>query len=163
MKHTMWFLVLLSLTLTGCGKTAEQKAMEESLNAEVLKLHERQMDEMKELKDLISGIDIELSNHDRLAAAHPREFAGKTPDDLVTAKNALVAARAAMQTWMSSYKMYDPGMKHEDAMTKLTKDRADLVQIQASIDSARGVANAALDAHRALVAQLTAPRTTSKK
>jgi hypothetical protein len=156
MKHVPLILLGVALMFAGCGKSSEQKAVEENLNAEVLKLHEKQMLELNEIRDLMSGIDIELSDHDRLAAAHPKEFAGRSPDDLIVAKKVLMAAKSAMDTWMSSYRMYDPRMKHEDAIAKLTKDRDDLFKIQAAFDSAKGAATAALDAHRAFVHQIAA-------
>ncbi len=148
MKKLPLLVLLLILFAAGCGKPAEQKAMEEQLNAEVLAMHEKQMGQLNEIRDLVGGIDIELSNHDRLAATHPKEYAGKTPDDLVKAKNMLLGAKASMERWMAGYKMYDPQMNHEDAMAKLTKDKDDITAVQNSLDSAKAAAHSALDAER---------------
>ncbi len=149
MKTLPWILAPLLIITAGCGKPAEQQTMEQKLNAEVLAMHEKQMGQLNELRDLVGGIDIELSNHDRLAAKHPKEYAGKTPDDLIKAKDMLLNAKASMERWMAEYKMYDPQMKHDEALAKLTKDKDELMKVQATLDSAKAAAHAALDAERA--------------
>jgi len=157
MKTPVSFIVvLLSFAIIGCGKTADQKKMEADLNAEVLKMHEKQMKEIEEIRDLMAGIDIELMSYDKLVNEHPKQMAGHTPDDLVSAKKMLLSAKSAMESWMTGYKMYDAGAKHEEAMAKLGKDKDDLTKVQASIDAAKEIARAALDAHRQLAEQITA-------
>lgn len=148
--------VFLLSVFAGCGKTTDQKKMEADLNAEVMKSHEKQMKELDEIRDLMAGIDIELMSYDRLANEHPKQMAGRTPDDLVNAKKTLLSAKSAMESWMSGYKMYDPSVAHEAAMAKLAKDKDDLTKIQVSIDAAKAAANAALDANRKLADQFAA-------
>jgi hypothetical protein len=152
----MLILILSLFVLTGCGKTADQQKMEADLNAEVMKIHEQQMKEVDEIRDLMAGTDIELVSFDKLVNDHPKQMAGHTPDDLVHARKMLLGAKSAMESWMSGYKMYDAGVKHEEAMAKLAKDKDDLMKVQASIDAAKAAANAALDAHRKLAEQIAA-------
>ena len=165
MKTLHSILAFLLLIIAGCGKPSEQRTMEQQLNAEVLTMHEKQMQQLTEIRDLVGGIDIELSTHDRLAATHPKEYAGRTPDDLIKAKNMLLGAKASMERWMAEYKMYDPQMKHEDAMAKLSRDKEDLSKVQAAVDSAIAAAHSALDAERAFAdrsALKSAPKHTAK-
>lgn len=157
-------VILLLFFVAGCGKTADQKKMEADLNAEVMKIHQDQMKEIVQIRDLMAGIDIELMSFDKLMNEHPKQMAGRTPDDLVNAKKMLLGAKSAMESWMSGYTMYDAGTKHEEAMTKLAKDKNDLTKIQALIDAAKGAATGALDAHRHLAEQIaSAPSVASRR
>ena len=158
MRTRIFPLVLLILA-GGCGKTAEQKSDEERLNADVMQLHERQMEEMMEIQDLISGIDIELAHHDRLALRHPKEMSAGTADDLINARKMLLAAKGAMTAWMKGYRPYGPSMQHDTAMASLASDKNSLLAIQASVDAARNAATTALESHRKLSDRLTSAQT----
>ena len=153
------FLVIALLAFQGCGKPADQKAAEERLNAEVMQLHERQMDGMAEIQNLIAAIDIELANHDRLVREHPRQLAGQTSDDLVNARKMLLATKSMLNRWMSSYRPYDAAANHDTVMVRMNADREALLGIQASADAARAAAQNALESHRKLSEQVAAART----
>jgi hypothetical protein len=156
MKTTIALFTIVSFMLTGCGKNADQKKVEADLNAEVMKIHEKQMKDMQEIRDLMAGIDIELMSYDKLVHDHPTQMAGQSPDDLVDAKKMLLSAKSAMESWMSGYTMYNAAMKHEEAMAKLARDKDDLTKVQASIDAAKSAANTTLAAHRKLADQIAA-------
>jgi len=150
------FLFILVLLSDGCGKTAEQKSEEERLNADVVRLHEHQMEEMAEIQDRINGIDVELAHNDHLALQHPKEIGERSADDLITARKMLLATKGAMTAWMKGYRPYSPSMQHDTAMASMTSDISSLLRIQASIDAARNAANMALDTHRKLADRLAA-------
>ncbi len=164
MRNSFPVLLAAAILVAGCGKSADQKKMEADLNAEVMRIHHDQMKEMNAIRDLMGRIDMELAAYDRLVREHPRQMAGRTPDDLVDAKKMLLAAKGAMEGWMSGYTMYHEGMKHEEAMAKLTKDREDLANVQLKIDAAKKAAAEALDAHRKIADQVAsaAPRRGTK-
>jgi hypothetical protein len=164
MKTLLSLPLAAALLLVGCGKSADQKKMEADLNAEVMKIHQDQMKQMTEIRDLMGGIDMELATFDKLTREHPREMKGQTPDDLVNAKKMLLSAKGAMESWMSGYTMYHEGMKHEEAMAKLAKDKEELASVQGKINAALSAANTTLDAHRKSAEQIAAaaPRRVKK-
>lgn len=155
----LFVLLLLSaslLMLEGCGKSTEQKVAEERLNAQVMKLHEHLMEDMAEIRDLNAAIDIELANHDRLALQYPKDLAGRTADDLISARKMLLAAKSEMTKWISGYRPYDDSMNHDTVMTKLSSDTEALRDIQKSIESAKNTANGAIESHRQLSEKVAA-------
>jgi hypothetical protein len=151
MKHLAFAalaVLLLAGLLAGCGKSGDQLKLEADLNAEVLKLHDAGMAAMKEATATMGGIETTLGKHDSLVKAFPKQTAGHPADDLTAATEKLKAARAAMDTWMKSYRPYDKDVKHDAVMAQMTKEKEALTKINADIQAAVTAGKAAIGAHQ---------------
>lgn len=151
------FLVFaLAFAVLGCGKTAEQKKLEADLNAEIQKVHAKQMSSMKVLDSLLASLDATVARHDSLAKRWPKEVAGHSTDDITAARAGIAGAKAAMDSWMKGYKPYDPELPHEQAMAALNKDMQSLMGLQTEIDGAMSGAASTVTAHAKAAEELMA-------
>ena len=163
MKKVVLLLTAVAFVLAGCGKSDEQKKMEADLWAQVTKLHDGQMAQVKGFDDLLGKVDATVAMHDTLAMKFPKELAGHNMDDLTAAKEKLTAVKASMDTWMKEFKPYNVDMPHTEAMTTMKKNVEDLTKMGTEIEGAIGAANTALDSHKAFAADLMTKMKAIKK
>ncbi len=145
------------LVLSGCGKSEADKKAEAELNDKIMKVHEDEMAMAGRLDELLTTIDAAIAEHDSLAKLFPKEMAGSSTADLVTAKDRLSAAKDGMESWMAAHEPYNPGIKHDLAMQQLARDSDLVTQVQSQMTNAIAGAKVALDAHARAVAALPSP------
>lgn len=149
-------LLMLGLVVAGCGKSEALKKMEAELNAQVMKMHEDQMNTMGSLKDFAAQIDAAVANHDELTKKFAKQMEGHTTDDLVAAKEKLLTIETEMDGWMKGFTKYDEQAKHEDVMAQLNKYKDELTSMQTKIDEGMSAAKTALEGHAQFAADLAA-------
>jgi hypothetical protein len=155
-------VVLVAGILTGCGKSDEMKKVEAALNAEVMDKHEVIMKLVPAMDDLTTHISAVMAKHDSLVKKYPALTAGHTTADLVGAQEKIAAAKAAMDTWMRSFKPYDPDAKHDGVIAALNVQKDELLAIEKQFADAQKSAGDALAAHEAAATELIA-KTGKKK
>jgi hypothetical protein len=159
-------LLVLSVAvlIAGCGKSAEMKQMEADLYKSITSMHDQGMALMNKANEALAGVDASIAENEKLAAAHPKEVAAHSMDDLTAAKQKLTGAVASMKEWMSGFKPYDPTMKHEEVMAQLTKTKDGIAKVKRNFDEALAAARTAIDTHTAFAAELAkAPAKKSAK
>ena len=129
-----WLLLVVAAALVGCGKSADMKKLEADLNAEIQKVHEKQMSSMKVLDSLTASLDATMAKHTELAAKFPKALEGHSADDIAAAKEQIAGAKSAMDSWMKAYKPYDETLPHEQVMAQLNKDMEGLMGTQTQLD-----------------------------
>lgn len=144
------------ILLAGCGKSEADKKAESELNDKIMKAHEEQMTQAKQVDELLAKIDAAIAEHDSLAKLFPKQMADKSTADLQSARDKLSAAKDGMESWMSSYEPYNPGIKHDLAMAQLTRDVTLVSQVGEQMTSAIAAATTALDANAKVVADIAA-------
>lgn len=142
-----WLLLVVAAALAGCGKSADMKKLEADLNAEIQKVHQKQMASMKVLDSLTVSLDAALATHTELASKYARALKDHGVDDIAAAKEQLAGARSAMDSWMKSYKPYDETLPHEQVMAQLNKDMEGLMGLQTQLDSAMKTASDVITSH----------------
>lgn len=147
-------LIAAAVILAGCGKSAEMKKMEADLFSSLKQMHDEGMDLMVKAGDLSDEVDQAIASFDSLAAAHPKETAGHTMDDLKVAKLKLAGAMTAMNDWMAALRPYEDGMKHEDAMALLGGEKDGIVKVKGQFDEAIASASASLRSQKAFADEL---------
>ena len=88
-----WLLLVVAAALVGCGKSADMKKLESDLNAEIQKVHEKQMASMKVLDSLTASLDATMAKHTELAAKFPKALEGHSADDIAAAKEQIERKR----------------------------------------------------------------------
>jgi truncated hemoglobin YjbI len=159
MKNIVLPLVLVlavSVTLFGCGKSAEMKKMEADLFASVKTMHDEGMGLMMKANELTGRIDEAIATFDKLAADHPKETAGHNADDLKAARQKLSGAVASMKEWMAGFKPYDEKTVHEEAMAQLAKTKEGITKVKDDFNSAIAAASKALDSQKTFADDMTA-------
>jgi hypothetical protein len=156
-------LVCIAVAFAGCGKSAEMKKMEADLYASVTSMHDAGMTLMSKANAAMADIDSAVAQNERLAAAHPKEVAAHSMDDLMAAKAKVAAAITSMKEWMGSFKPYDPTKGHEEVMAELTKTKDGITKVKANFDEALAAAKTAVDTHTAFAAELMAKAAPAKK
>jgi hypothetical protein len=152
----VFFALFCSLLLASCGKTSEQKQMESDLNKQVMQLHDSGMAKMRQAQALDAQLDSAMALHDSLAAKFPKDAAGHSSDDIAQAKGKLESAQAAMHTWMSAHKPYDPEAKHDEVVAQLNADVQELTNLSTQFDTAITDATGTVENHRKFAAELQA-------
>lgn len=142
-----WLLLVVAAALVGCGKSADMKKLEADLNAEIQKVHEKQMASMKVLDSLTASLDAAMAKHTELAAKYPKAFVEHTADDIAAAKEQIAGAKSAMDSWMKAYKPYDETLPHEQVMAQLNKDMEGLMAMQTQLDGAMKGASDVITSH----------------
>jgi predicted nucleic acid-binding Zn-ribbon protein len=142
-----WLLLALAAALIGCGKSAEMKKLEADLNAEIQKVHDKQMASMKVLDSLTASLDNALARHTELAAKYSKALEGHSADDITAAKEQIAGAKSAMDGWMKAYKPYDETLPHEQVMAQLNKDMEGLMGMQTQLDAAMKGASEVITSH----------------
>ena len=160
---TLLVILVLALTVAGCGKSDAFKKMEAELNAQVMKMHEAQMNAVGSMKDLASQIDATVASHEELGKKYAKQMAGHSTDDLIAAKEKLMTVQTEMDVWMKGFKKYDEKAKHEDVMAQLNKHKDELTAMQKNIDEAMTAAKTAVDSHTQFAADLVAKAKPGKK
>ena len=140
-------VVLATLVVAGCGKSAEMKKLEAALNTEVMDKHEAIMKLVPEMDSLTSGITRVTAKHDSLVKMYPALTTGQTAADLVAAQEKISAAKAAMDAWMRGFKPYDADAKHEGVLAGLNTQKDELIAITKQFEEARLAACDAIAAH----------------
>lgn len=163
MKKAVLLFTAVAFVLAGCGKSDEQKKMEADLWAQVTKLHDGQMAQVKGFDDLLGKIDATIATHNSLVMQFPKELAGHNMDDLTAAKEKLTTVKASMDAWMKEFKPYNVDMPHAEAMQTMKKNVDDLTKMGSEIDGAIAAANTAMDSHKAAAENLMAKMKSSKK
>ncbi len=151
------FLVL-SFLLISCGKTEQQKQAESDLNKRLMQMHDAGMTKMREAASLSSQLDSALTLHDSLAAKFPKETAGHDSRDIAEAKQKLASARSAMGAWMAAHKPYNVNAKHDEAMTQLNAEIAELTKVGQQLDTAIVDVTGTVENHRKFAAELLAKK-----
>ena len=165
MKHfsTAFSVVLLcSFLLASCGKTSQQQQMESDLNKRVMQMHDSEMVKMRQAQALDSQLDSAKILIDSLSAKFPKDFAGRTSDDIAQAKAKLETAQGAMREWMSAHRPYDAELKHDVAMAKLNADVQDLMKVGTALDTAIVDATGTIENHRKIAAELLSKKAAKK-
>jgi predicted nucleic acid-binding Zn-ribbon protein len=157
------FVIAGALIASGCGKSEEFKKLESDLFASVKTMHDDGMGLMNKGRDLSAKIDDAIAMYDSMAAKYPKQFEGKSADDLKAAKEKLATAATSMKEWMSSMKPYDPTMDHTQAMAELTKAKDGIVKVKGEFQDAITAATTALDSHKALAEEMAAKLTKTVK
>lgn len=142
-----WLLLVVAAALVGCGKSADMKKLEADLNAEIQKVHEKQMASVKVLDSLTASLDAAMAKHTELAAKYPKALTGHAADDIVVAKEQIAGAKSAMDAWMKAYKPYDETLPHEQVMAQLNKDMEGLMAMQTQLDGAMKSASDVITGH----------------
>jgi hypothetical protein len=142
-----WLLLFVAAALAGCGKSDELKKVESDLNAEIQKVHIKQMATMKVLDSLSTALEVTMAKHTELVAKFPKAVEGHTADDIAAAKTRIADAKTAMDNWMKSYKPYDAEQPHEQVMAHLNKDMEGLMGMQTQVDAAMKGASDVITAH----------------
>ena len=141
-------VVLVTLVVAGCGKSAEMKKLEAAINTEVMDKHEAVMKLVPELDSLTALITTVTAKHDSLVKMYPTQTDGQTAADLVAAQEKIAAAKAAMDVWMRGFKPYDADAKHEGVLAGLNTQKDELVAIMKQFAEARLAASDAIAAHQ---------------
>jgi hypothetical protein len=155
-------VVLVAGLLTGCGKSDEMKKIEAALNTEVMDKHEVIMKLVPELDLLTTRITAVTAKHDSLVKKYPALTTGHAATDLVSAQEKIAAAKATMDTWMRSFKPYDPEAKHEGVIAALNIQKDELVAIEKQFADAQQAAAEAIAAHESAADNVIA-KTAKKK
>ena len=142
-----WLLLVVAAALVGCGKSADMKKLEADLNAEIQKVHEKQMASMNVLDSLTASLDATMAKHAELAAKYPKALEGHAADDINAAKEQIAGAKSAMDSWMKAYKPYDETLPHEQVMAQLNKDMEGLMAMQTQLDGAMKGASDVITSH----------------
>lgn len=142
-----WLLLVVAVALLGCGKSADMKKLEADLNAEIQKVHDKQMASMKVLDSLTASLDGTMAKHQELAAKFPKALEGHAADDIAAAKEQIAGAKSAMDSWMKAYKPYDETLPHEQVMAQLNKDMEGLMGMQTQLDAAMKGASDVITSH----------------
>jgi paraquat-inducible protein B len=150
------FVLAVAVLIAGCGKSAQMKQMEADLYKSVTSMHDEGMALMNKANEALAGIDAAIAENEKLAAAHPKEVAAHSMDDLTAAKQKLNSAVVSMKEWMSGFKPYDPEKKHEEVMAELTKTKDGIAKVKVNFDEAIAAAKTAVDTHTAFAAELMA-------
>ena len=79
-----------------------------------------------------------------------------------TSDEKITAAKAAMDTWMRSFRPYDPDAKHDAVIAGLNVQKDELVAMEKQFAEARQAATEAITAHEAAASELIA-KTAKKK
>jgi len=149
MKHLGVVLAIAGLVLAGCGKTSEQKQVEEELWTKVKTLHDETMSQIMEFGGLEQQIDEAVARHEDLAKRYPRQMKDHNADNLQAARAELEALREKMDIWMKDFKPYDEALAHADAIASLGESQKWLMSAKAEISSAVTRAKAVLEEHQA--------------
>lgn len=157
-RHILPLLLVLTVAvlIAGCGKSAQMKQMEADLYKSITTMHDEGMALMNKANEMLAGVDTSIAENEKLAAAHPKEVAAHSMDDLIAAKQKLAAAVVSMKEWMSGFKPYDPTKKHEEVMAELTKAKDGIAKVKVHFDEALAAAKTAIDTHTAFAAELMA-------
>jgi len=158
-----WLLLIVAAALVGCGKSADMKKLESDLNAEIQKVHEKQMASMKVLDSLTASLDVAMAKHTELAAKFPKALEGHSAGDIAAAKEQIAGAKSAMDSWMKAYKPYDETLAHEQVMAKLNKDMEGLMGTQTQLDAAMKGASDVITGHAKAAAEVMAKFDKKKK
>jgi hypothetical protein len=153
-------VMLVAVLLAGCGKSEEMKKIEAALNKEVMDKHDEIMKSVSQLDDFTAQIGTAMAKHDELVKKYPKLTEGHTAADLVAAQEKISAAKASMDTWMRTFKPYDPEGKHEEVVAGLGVEKDELLALQKQFDEAITAAKVALTTHTTSAEIVT--RTTKK-
>jgi hypothetical protein len=142
-------VMLVAVLLAGCGKSEEMKKIEAALNKEVMDKHDEIMKSVSQLDELTTQIGTATAKHDEIIKKYPKLTEGHTASDLVAAQEKISAAKAAMDTWMRTFKPYDTEGKHEEVIAGLGVEKDELLALQKQFDEAITAAKVALNTHTA--------------
>jgi hypothetical protein len=147
MKFQRLVIVLLPavLTLSGCGKSDEEKNIESLLHQKISRNHETTMGRMTSVDALLTDIASTITREDSLATV----AAGKAQldrSDLLSARMLLEASRDSMTSWMADYRPVPDEYKHAVAMAMMQKQLTSLTSVDSLMTSALDAAHKALDA-----------------
>ena len=154
-------VILVAVLLAGCGKSEEMKKIEAALNTEVMDKHDAIMKSVADLDDLTAQIDTAMARHDAMVKKFPKMTEGHTATDLVAAQEKISAAKTAMDSWMRSFKPYDPEAKHETVIAALGIEKDELLAMQKQFSEAIAAAKVALNTH-ANASDIVTQQTTRK-
>lgn len=155
-------VLAVAVLLAGCGKSAEMKQMETDLYKSVTTMHDEGMGLMNKANQALADIETSIAENEKLAAAHPKEVAAHSMDDLTAAKQKLTGAVTSMKEWMAGFKPYDPTKKHEEVMAELGKTKDGIAKVKANFDEALAAAKTAIDTHTAFATELAAKKPSKK-
>lgn len=147
MPLALSLVMLVAVLLAGCGKSEEMKKIETALNKEMMDKHDALMKSIADLDDLTAQIDTAMTKHDALVKQFPKLTEGHTATDLVAAQEKIAAAKSAMDSWMRSFKPYDPEAKHDAVIAALGIEKDELTAMQKQFNEAISAAKVALKTH----------------
>ena len=147
-------VLALALIVAGCGKTSEQRKMEQELNAEVTALRSDVESNVAGFTELQTKLDATLQMHKQLVKRYAKKMKGHTADDIPVAKQGLDAAKNEAQTVLMALKNYDEKMEHDQAMARLKHDKESLVKIMDVVAEAANTANAVIANHEKVKSSL---------
>jgi hypothetical protein len=156
-------LALVTLVVTGCGKSADQLKMEGDLSKQITALHDGLMAKMPQVKELLAKIPELTAQGEQLMKKYPKQTEALKTDGLKSASEMLVKAKSSMEAWMKTFKPYDVSMKHDDVMKALTTQKDDLTKMKAEFDTAVTGATTSVEAYSKTIEGLMAKTVAKKK
>lgn len=156
MMLALFLVLMVGVLLAGCGKSEELKKLEATLNTEVMQKHDDLMKSMAGLDELTTQIDTAMAKHKQLATKYPKQAGTHNADDLMAAKDKIVAAKANMEIWMKGFKPYNMAAKHEEVMASLTRSKDELTTVQEQFTGAMTAAKDAMASHAKFAEELLA-------
>jgi len=122
-------LILVGLTLAACS---DDKKQEESLKAELLKVHDKVMNSDEALMKNKMLLD-------SLLKRPAKDTAEKVNIKAMDTK--LVAAEEAMETWMNGFKPDFVGKSHDDIMKYYGDQKKQITQVDSQMNAAISESN----------------------
>ncbi len=158
MKNILVLVIaLLTLSVIGCGPSAEQKKMVDDLTAEVKAMADNAQSSLGQLDGMVGEISTAVSRADSLAQQHPKQAAEIT--DVITklnsAKDRVMSVKDNVSKWLAAFKVPDLAtMGFDKALAQLKQDKEELTTAKSEIEGALTTANTALDGYKSLAASL---------
>ncbi len=159
-------IVLLSLSVIGCGPSAEQKKMVDELTAEVKTMADNAKSSLDQLEGIAGEITAAVTGADTLAKKYPKQEAAITEavNKLNAAKDRIMSVKDQVNSWLAAFKVPDLAtMSFDKVMAKLKEDKDQLTTAKSEIEGALSAATTALDGYKNLAESLMTKVAARKK
>jgi hypothetical protein len=159
-------LALLSLSVIGCGPSAEQKKMVNNLTAEVKTMADNAKSSLGQLEGVAGEITAAVAGADTLAKKYPKQAAEITDavNKLNAAKDRVMSVKDQVNKWLATFKVPDlASMDFDKVMAKLKEDKDQLTTAKSEIEGALSAATTALEGYKNLAASLMTKVEAKKK
>lgn len=139
------FLLFIGLGITACSGN---KARQDALKAEVIKIHDRIMPRTEEIRRAIRDLEGLIAEPDSLHAAFPSAdtlAVRRQADSLILA---LENADNAMSDWMYEFNVDYTGMEHEKVMSYLEDQKKRIKEVEKAYNQSLGGAEKLLKQYK---------------